>query len=255
MSVRIDLNCDMGESFGAWTMGHDIEILDFVTSANIACGFHAGDPQTMHRTVEAALARGVAVGAHPGLPDLQGFGRRAMALSAAEAHDLVVYQVGALAGFARALGGRVSHVKAHGALYNMAARDRALAEAIAQAVADIDPDLALFGLAGSEMIRAAEKLGLRAVDEVFADRTYQDDGSLTPRGRRDAMIEDIETAVLQIRRMITDGVVRSVTGTDVAVRAGTLCIHGDQPGASQFARRIRSELGQAGIDVRAPGDN
>jgi UPF0271 protein len=250
--MRIDLNCDMGESFGAWTMGHDLEILDFVTSANIACGFHAGDPSTMHRTVEAALARQVAVGAHPAFPDLQGFGRRAMALSAAEAYDAVVYQVGALGGFARALGGRLRHVKAHGALYNMAARDPALADAIARAVRDVDPQLALFGLAASEMIRAAETVGLRAVGEVFADRTYQDDGTLTPRSRPGAMIEDIETAVLQIRRMVTEGVVRSVNGVDVPVHAGTLCIHGDQPDALQFARRIRSELERAGIEVKAP---
>jgi UPF0271 protein len=251
---RIDLNCDMGEGFGAYAMGNDIEILDYVTSANIACGFHAGDPPTMHRTVQAALAKGVAVGAHPGLPDLQGFGRRAMALSTEEAYDLVVYQVGSLAGFAQALGGRVSHVKAHGALYNMAAKDYPLATAIAQAVRDIDRDLVFFGLAGSEMIRAAEDVGLRAASEVFADRTYQDDGSLTSRRQGNAMIEDIEASMLQIRRMVTDGVVRSVSGNDVPVRADTLCIHGDQPNALAFVKRIRRELEELGIEVRSPSD-
>lgn len=252
--ARIDLNCDMGEGFGAWRMGNDLEILDRVTSANIACGFHAGDATTMHKTVEAAIARGVAVGAHPGLLDLQGFGRRTMAISASEAYDIVVYQIGALAAFARALGGRLAHVKAHGALYNMAAKDYRLSEAIAQAVHDVDPELALFGLAGSETIRAAEKLGVRAAGEVFADRTYQDDGSLTPRSRPDALIEDIEAAVTQVKRMVGDGVVRSTSGNDVAVRADTLCIHGDQPGALEFVKRIRAELERAGVEVKAFGD-
>jgi UPF0271 protein len=251
---RIDLNCDMGEGFGAYAMGNDIEILDYVSSANIACGFHAGDPPTMHRTVHAALAKGVAVGAHPGLPDLQGFGRRAMALSPNEAYDIVVYQVGALAGFAQALGGRVSHVKPHGALYNMAAKDYRLATAIAQAVRDSDRELVFFGLAGSEMIRAAEDVGLRAASEVFADRTYQDDGSLTSRGQGNAMIEDIEASILQIRRMVTEAVFRSIGGNDVPVRADTLCIHGDQPNALAFVKRIRRELEEAGIEVKAPGD-
>ena len=251
--ARIDLNCDMGESFGAWRMGNDLEILDHVTSANIACGFHAGDPTTMRKTVEAAVAKGVAVGAHPGLPDLQGFGRRTMAVSPAEAYDLTVYQIGALAAFVQAAGGRLAHVKAHGALYNMAAKDPQLSEAIARAVHDVDPDLVLFGLAGSETIRAAEKVGVRAAGEVFADRSYQDDGSLTPRSRPDAMIEDADRAAAQVRRMVCDGVVRSTSGAEVAVRADTLCIHGDQPGALAFVKRIRIELERAGVDVKAFG--
>ena len=252
--ARIDLNCDMGESFGAYRMGDDLDILDYVTSANIACGFHAGDSATMHKTVEAALAKGVAVGAHPGLPDLQGFGRRTMALSASEAYDIVIYQIGALAGFARALGARLHHVKAHGALYNMAAKDYRLSEAIAHAVHDFDPGLVLFGLAGSETIVAAARVGVRAAGEVFADRTYQDDGSLTPRGRPDAMIEDVEAAIIQVKRMVTEGVVRSTSGKDVALRADTLCIHGDQPGALAFVRRIRAELDRAEVEVKAYGD-
>jgi len=248
---RIDLNCDMGESFGAYSMGNDIAILDFVNSANIACGFHAGDPATIHKTVEAALGKGVAIGAHPGLPDLQGFGRRTMAISASEAYDMVIYQIGAVAGFAQALGGRLRHVKAHGALYNMAAKDQRLANVIAKAVHDFDPRLIMFGLAGSAMIEAAEDVGLRAANEVFADRTYQDDGSLTPRSQTNAMIEDEEQSVAQVKRMVTEGVVRSVDGNDVRVRADTLCIHGDQPNALAFARRIRTELERAGVEVKA----
>jgi 5-oxoprolinase (ATP-hydrolysing) subunit A len=251
MMFRIDLNCDMGESFGAYRMGNDIAILDLVNSANIACGFHAGDPATIHRTVEAALSKGVAVGAHPGLPDLQGFGRRTMAVSNSEAYDMVVYQIGALAGFAQVLGGRISHVKAHGALYNMAAKDRQLAEAIAKAVYDFDRQLVLFALAGSAMIGAAKDAGLRVASEVFADRTYQDDGSLTPRSQPNAMIEDPEASVAQVKRMVTEHVVRSVNGNDVPVQADTLCIHGDQPNALAFAKRIRGELERAGIEVKA----
>ena len=250
MTFRIDLNCDMGEGFGAYRMGNDEAILDFVDSANIACGFHAGDPSTIHKTVAAALAKGVAVGAHPGLPDLQGFGRRAMAVSSAEAYDMVVYQIGALAGFAQALGGRITHVKAHGALYNMAAKDPRLAEALAKAVHDFDRRLVLFGLAGSAMIEAADNAGLRSASEVFADRTYQDDGSLTPRSHAGAMIEDVEASIAQVKRMVMDGSVRSVQGKDVPVRADTLCIHGDQPNALAFAKRIRDELERAGVDVK-----
>lgn len=250
-STTLDLNCDMGEGFGAYTMGNDIEILDHVTSVNIACGFHAGDPPTMRRIVAAALAKGVAIGAHPGLPDLQGFGRRAMQISPAEAYAMVVYQVGALAGFAQAAGGRLNHVKPHGALYNMAVKDRSLADAIAQAVFDIDPKLVFFGLAGSEMINAANALGLRSACEVFADRSYQDDGSLSQRGTAGAMIEDAEQSLAQVRQMLT-GSVRAVSGLNVAVRADTLCLHGDQPGALEFARHIRSALTADGVTLQAP---
>ena len=246
---RIDLNCDMGESFGAWHMGNDEAVLEHVTSANVACGFHAGDPRTMRATVAAALAKGVAIGAHPGFPDLQGFGRRPMTLSKSEAYETVLYQVGALAGFARAAGARLSHVKAHGMLYNMAAKDAGLAEAIAQAVRDLDRELVFFGLAGSELVRAAQKAGLRTASEVFADRSYQDDGSLTPRTQPGAMIEDVEVSVAQVKRMVLEGMVRSVSGKDVPVKADTLCIHGDQPGAVAFARRIREELQRAGVEV------
>jgi UPF0271 protein len=247
----IDLNCDMGEGLGAWKMGDDAALLDYVTSANVACGFHAGDPGTIHRTVGLALEKGVAVGAHPSLPDLQGFGRRRMSVSAEEAYDMVLYQIGALAGFAAACGGRMAHVKPHGALYNMAAQDEKLAQAIAQAVKDFDPRLVLFGLAGSELIRAGQQAGLRTANEVFADRTYQSDGSLTPRTQADAVIHDAQSAIAQVRRMIGEGRVRSQQGSHVPVTADTLCIHGDAPGAVEFARRIRQALDADGVRVAA----
>ena len=250
-NTTLDLNCDMGEGFGAYKMGNDLEILEHVTSANIACGFHAGDPPTMRRIVAAALVKGVAVGAHPGLPDLQGFGRRAMQISPAEAYAMVVYQVGALAGFVQAAGGRLNHVKPHGALYNMAAKDRALADAIAQAVFDFDAGLIFFGLAGSEMINATNALGLRSANEVFADRSYQDDGSLSARGQVGAMIEDADQSLAQVRQMLS-GSVRAVSGLMVPVRADTLCLHGDQAGALDFARHIRGALAADGVTLQAP---
>ena len=187
-SLTVDLNCDMGESLGAWNMGQDEALLPFVTSANIACGFHAGDPAVMKRTVRAALRHGVALGAHPGLPDLVGFGRRNMDISAEEAFDMTVYQLGALAAVVKAEGGQLHHLKPHGALYNMAATKAALAEAIAEAVYKVQPELMLYGLAGSALTKAGEKLGLRTAHEVFADRTYQADGTLTPRRQPDALI-------------------------------------------------------------------
>ncbi|MBO9353374.1 5-oxoprolinase subunit PxpA [Bordetella petrii] len=251
MSSAIDLNCDMGESYGAWRMGNDEAVLQFVSSANVACGFHGGDPSTMRKTVAAAVARQVAVGAHPSLPDLVGFGRRVMQITPQEAYDMVVVQVGALAAVAATQGTRLHHVKAHGALYNMAAKDMGLAQAICRAVRDVDPGLVLYGLAGSALVQAAQDVGLRAAHEVFADRSYQDDGSLTPRSHPDAMIEDADTAVAQVLRMARDGVVRSVNGRDVPVRADTLCIHGDQPNAPVFARALSDALAAAGIEVRA----
>lgn len=250
--MRIDLNCDMGESFGAYRLGNDLAIMRYVSSANIACGFHAGDAHVMRATVAAAAANNVAIGAHPSLPDLQGFGRRAMAISANEVYDIVLYQIGALAAFARAQGASLRHVKAHGALYNMAAKDSALAQAIGQATFDFDRNLVLYGLAGSELIRAAQKIGLPCANEVFADRTYQDDGSLTPRSQPNAIIDDIGVAVAQVLQMVRQGTVRSVSGNIVAVQADTLCIHGDQANALVFAQRIRTELQQANVEVLTP---
>jgi 5-oxoprolinase (ATP-hydrolysing) subunit A len=252
VKTTVDLNCDMGESFGAWTIGADAEVLEHISSANIACGFHAGDPAVMHRTVAGALARGVAVGAHPSLPDLQGFGRRAMAITPDEAYDLVLYQVGALSGFCRALGGRMSHVKAHGALYNLAARDAALAHAIACATRDLDPSLVLFGLAGGELVRAGQRAGLKVANEVFADRTYQPDGTLTPRTQQQAIIHDSPVALRQVEQMLRHGSVFAVDGSEVAIEPDTICIHGDEPGAASFARELRALLARLGVAVRAP---
>jgi 5-oxoprolinase (ATP-hydrolysing) subunit A len=249
MRASLDLNCDMGESFGPWRMGDDEAVLAHVTSANIACGFHAGDARTMHRTAKLAHARGVAIGAHPALPDLQGFGRREMKVAPQEAYDLILYQIGALAGICRALHARLHHVKPHGALYNMAARDTALAEAIAHAVRDFDPNLVLYGLAGSQLIRAAQDAGLRAAHEVFADRTYQPDGSLTPRSRADAMISDPARALAQVERMLRRGEVVATDGSVVPLHADTLCIHGDEPGAARFACEIRRAVEGWGVEV------
>lgn len=251
MELSIDLNCDMGESFGAWSMGQDETILPYVTSANIACGYHAGDPAVMRKTVAAALQHGVALGAHPGLPDLVGFGRRNLDITPTEAYDMVVVQVGALAGVAASQGGRLHHVKAHGALYNMASRNEELADAIARAVFDVDSSLVLYALAGSKQVEAGRRHGLTVAEEVFADRSYQDDGSLTPRKQPGAMIEDADTSIRQVLRMITEGMVGTTQGSDVAVRADTLCIHGDQPGAVVFAQAIRRALTDREIAVRS----
>ncbi|MDS1141854.1 5-oxoprolinase subunit PxpA [Pusillimonas sp. SM2304] len=253
MNVSIDLNCDMGESFGVWTMGQDEDILPYVTSANIACGYHAGDPATMRKTVAAAIRHGVALGAHPGLPDLAGFGRRNIDISPENAYDIVVVQVGALAGVAASQGARLHHVKAHGALYNMAAKNRALSKAIAQAVYDVDPALVLYGLASSELIQAGQEAGLAVAHEVFADRTYQADGSLTSRKQPDAMIEDPDVSIRQVLRMVTEGKVNTLQGGDIPVKADTLCIHGDQAGAVVFAQAIRAALEANRINVRRVG--
>jgi 5-oxoprolinase (ATP-hydrolysing) subunit A len=250
----IDINCDMGESFGAYTIGRDEEILKYVTSANIACGFHAGDPATMRKTVKLALENNVGIGVHPGLQDLIGFGRRNMDISPEEALDLVVYQIGALSAFVKAEGGKIQHVKAHGALYNMAAQNKGLAEAIAKAVYTVDSDLILFGLANSELVDAGKRIGLRTASEVFADRTYQKDGSLTSRRQADAMIEDDETAVNQVIRMAKEKKVMTRQGVDIDIVAETVCIHGDGPHALTFAKKIRSMLEQSGIDVKAIGE-
>jgi UPF0271 protein len=251
--MTVDLNCDMGESFGVYSRGCDEEIMPYVTSANIACGFHAGDPATMRRTVRLALEHGVAIGAHPGLPDLAGFGRRNMDVSPDEAYGLVMYQTGALMAFVRAEGGRLRHVKAHGALYNMAARSRELAEAIAEAVYRIDPELFLFGPASSELIKAGQRIGLRTVSEAFADRSYERDGSLTPRRLPEALIDDEEEASRRAVRMVREGRVRSRQGEDVVIVAETICIHGDGPHALPFARSIRQALEREGIAVRPAG--
>ncbi|SAK90722.1 LamB/YcsF family protein [Caballeronia hypogeia] len=249
----IDFNSDMGESFGVYRLGADREVLRHVTSANIACGFHAGDPRTIRATVHAAVEANVAIGAHPGYHDLQGFGRRPMQLSPDEIYDITVYQVGAVKAFAEACGGRLAHVKAHGALYNVAARDHDVARALCAAVRDIDRDLIFFGLSGSKLVDAAREAGLRCAQEVFADRTYQDDGALTPRGDPRAMITNVDEAVEQVMTMLECKRVRSVNGAWVDVQPDTLCIHGDQPGAAAFAAAVSGALRAAGVTIQAPG--
>ena len=251
--MRVDINCDMGESFGAYEIGADREILPHITSANIACGFHGGDARVMRETVAEAKAQGVAVGAHPGLPDLAGFGRRAMQMTPQEVYDLIVYQVGALLGFARATGVEIQHVKPHGALYNMAAAQPALADAIARAVYDIDKGLVLYGLANSHLVAAAERVRIAAASEAFADRNYLHDGALVPRQRPDALVTDTDEAVRRAVRMVSEGVVADVDGEDIAIRADTICIHGDGKNAAELARKLRAGLQTAGVSVVAPG--
>ena len=250
---KADLNCDLGESFGVYTLGNDAEILDYVTSANIACGFHAGSPAVMRKTVKLALKKDVGIGAHPGLQDLAGFGRRNMDITPEEAYDLTVYQIGALYGFVKAEGAALQHVKPHGALYNMAAKNPALSEGIAEAVYKVDPELILFGLAGSELIKAGRKIGLRTASEVFADRTYQRDGSLTPRRGKGALITDRQDSADQVMRMIKESRVSTLQGEDIAIEADTVCIHGDGIHALEFARYIHSSFAESGIEIKRIG--
>lgn len=245
---RVDLNADLGEGGP-----HDAALLDFVTSANIACGGHAGDPDLMARTVELARQKGAAIGAHPGFPDREGFGRRMIQISPQEVNELVVSQVGSLLDLTRAADVPMQHVKPHGALYNAASVDDAVAAAIATAVAAIDPDLILFGLAGSELLTAGKAAGLGIAAEGFADRSYASDGTLTPRSEPGALINDPAIAAAQVIRFLTEGKVRSLRGDDIEVRVDTICIHGDTRHALSMARRIREQLEAARIEIRAPG--
>ncbi|MDP9651580.1 LamB/YcsF family protein [Paraburkholderia caledonica] len=250
----IDFNSDMGESFGVYRLGADREVLRHVTSANIACGFHAGDPRTISATVRAAVEANVAIGAHPGYHDLQGFGRRAIQMSADEIYDITVYQIGAVQAFSQASGARLAHVKAHGALYNVAARNHGVAAALCAAVRDVDSSLIFYGLSRSKLVDAANEAGLRCAQEVFADRTYQGDGSLTPRSDPRALITDVNVAVEQVMTMLESRRVRSLNGVWVDVQPDTLCIHGDQPGAAAFAEAVSGALKAAGVTIEAPGN-
>ena len=250
--MQIDLNGDVGESFGAYEMGHDAALIPILTSANIACGFHAGDPGVMRATVALAREHGTAVGAHPGFPDLVGFGRREMKATPREVEDLVAYQIGALAAIAAAQGVRLAHVKPHGALYNMAARDVDLADAIARAIAAVDPSLALFGLPGSQSLEAAQRHKVRAVSEAFADRAYRRDGSLVPRNEPGAVIDDEQIVVTRAVAIARERMVIAADGTRVPLDVQTICVHGDTPGAAVLASRIRKALSDAGVQVRAP---
>jgi UPF0271 protein len=248
MNRRVDLNCDLGEG-----VGNDRAMMPLVSSANVACGLHAGDPTTMRRTVTLARDHGVAVGAHPGLADREGFGRRAIALKPEEAYGLVLYQIGALAAITRSEGVELAHVKAHGALYNAAARDAALADALVGAVTAFDPNLLLFGQPGTEHERAAERNGVRFVAEVFADRAYRADGRLVPRDVPGAVINDPQAAAARVLSMVCDGGVRALDGTWVALRADTVCVHGDSAGAVAIARAVREVLRGAGVAVAPVG--
>jgi len=251
--MRIDINSDVGESFGAYTIGHDVGLMKSITSANIAAGFHGGDPSVLRVTIRQAKTHGVAVGAHPGFPDLVGFGRRELNVTAQEAEDFVLYQVAAVAGVAAAEGVTMQHVKPHGALFNMAVRNAELSAAIARAVAAIDRSLILFGLPGSEILTAGRAAGLRVAAEVFADRAYEPDGSLASRRKPGSVIHDPDAVVARAVRMVTDRTVVATDGSVVHLDADTMCVHGDTPGSDELAAKIRAGLEAAGVTVKAIG--
>jgi UPF0271 protein len=251
--MKIDLNCDMGEGFGAYRLGNDEALMPLITSANIACGYHAGDPLVMDRTVRLAAQHGVSIGAHPGFPDLVGFGRRAMQLTPDEIEDAILYQVGALAAFARSAGAGLAHVKPHGALYNMAVKDAEVARAIVRGIARFDSNLIVVGLAGSSMIEAARKAGLRSACEGFADRAYDPDGTLRSRKLDGAVLSDPEAAAEQAVGIARDGVVTAYTGEEISLQVDTICVHGDTPGAVEIVRAIRQRLEEAGVEVAPMG--
>ncbi|MCL2497990.1 MAG: 5-oxoprolinase subunit PxpA [Symbiobacteriaceae bacterium] len=251
LSKQIDLNCDMGEAFGVYSYGADEEIITSISSANIACGWHAGDPLVMQARVQLCLRHGVAIGAHPGFPDLLGFGRRNMVCTPAEYKAYTLYQVGALYALARSQGGELSHVKAHGNFYNMAAVDNQLARAIAEAVYEFDPKLVFVGLAGSQLCRAGVEVGLKVASEVFGDRAYRSDGTLLPRSEAGAVYHEVAQVVAQIMQIVETGTITAVDGTVFPVVGDTLCLHGDTPGAALFAREVRSALTSRGVAIRA----
>ena len=246
---KIDLNSDLGESFGAYKLGMDDAIIPLVSSANVACGFHAGDPLVMDKTVALCKASGSAIGAHPGYPDLVGFGRRNVAASPAEVKAMVTYQIGALDAFCKAAGIRLQHVKPHGAMYNMAAKDEALAKAICQAIYEYDKTLILMGLAGSRMLTEAKAMGLKCAAEVFADRAYEEDGTLVARSKPGAMIHDEEKAVRRVVRMIKEGKVTAITGKDIAITADSVCVHGDSEKALAFVQKLRDAFAAEDIQI------
>jgi len=246
---RVDVNSDLGESFGLYTIGNDEQVLKYVTSANIACGMHAGDPLVMDKTVRIAASNGVGIGAHPGFPDLQGFGRRNMALTPEEVKAFVIYQVGALQAFAQSIGQELQHVKAHGALYNMASKDKKIALALAQGVKAVSSDLIFMALANSAMVEAGQEIGLKVAQEIFADRAYNPDGTLVARGTPGAMIHDKDVAIPRVVRMVTEGKVTAITGEDIDIKADSICVHGDNPEALRFIEEIREALVKANVEI------
>lgn len=247
MTARIDFNCDMGESFGSYKLGQDEEVIKYITSANVACGFHAGDPQWMRHTVKLAEEHGVGIGAHPSFPDLQGFGRRNMVVTSAEAKDDVTYQIGALKAFTR--DHKLQHVKPHGAMYNMAVDGGDLAKAINEAVLEIDPEMILIVLAGSSWAGVAREMGLRVATEAFADRALNPDGTLVSRSKPGSVIHDLDEVVERSLKMVTEGRATAINGEEVEVQADTLCLHGDTPGAVEMARAVRNGLRDAGVEI------
>ena len=246
---KIDLNCDLGESFGNYKIGLDDEVIRHISSANVACGFHASDPLVMQKTVALAKENGVCIGAHPGFPDLVGFGRRNMSVSPSEAKALVQYQIGALDAFCKAAGVKLCHVKPHGALYNMAGKDEILAQAVCEGIFEYDSNLILLGLSGSKMIEAGKKIGLRTASEVFADRAYEADGSLVARSKPGAVITDENLAVSRVVKMVKNGRVTSITGNEIEIRADSICLHGDGVKAVEFAKRIKEELLKNDVEI------
>jgi UPF0271 protein len=246
---RVDLNSDLGESFGRYTLGMDDKIIPLITSANVACGYHASDPVVMDKTIKMAKEAGIRVGAHPGFPDLMGFGRRNMNITPAEAKAYTLYQLGALDAFCKAHGVTMQHVKPHGAFYNMAAKDYELSKAICEAIASYDSNLIVMALCGGELLRAAKDLGLRAASEVFADRGYEEDGTLVDRRKEGAMITDEDVAIARVIRMVKEGKVTAVTGKDIDIQADSVCVHGDGAKALAFVEKIRNALTQEGIEI------
>lgn len=247
--MRVDLNCDLGESFGAYKIGEDDRILDYVSSINIACGYHAGDPMVMADTVKMAVEKNVAIGAHPGFPDLMGFGRRKMDISIEEARNYILYQVGALDAFVKAAGGKLNHVKPHGALYNMSAVDYNLALALAKAVYDYNKDLIYVALANSQAVKAAKDVGLHVAEEVFADRAYEEDGTLVSRSKKGSVIHDEEVALLRVEKFVEERKVETITGIEIPISPDTICLHGDNEHAVLFAQRIKSRFKEKGIQI------
>jgi UPF0271 protein len=247
MSIKIDLNCDMGESFGMYKMGLDEEVIKYISSANIACGFHAGDPMWMRRTVQMAEEHGVAVGAHPSFPDLAGFGRRNMAVTPEEARNDIVYQIGALQAFTKSK--KLQHVKPHGGMYNRAVNDESLAQAICEAVLEVDPEMVLVALAGSRCVAVAEEMGVRVAREIFADRALNADGTLVSRSQQGSVLHDRAEVVKRSLRMVIEGKATAITGETIEVKADSLCIHGDTPGAVEMARSLNEELTAAGVEI------
>ena len=249
--MRVDINSDLGESFGNYKIGNDAEVMKYISSANIACGFHAGDPLVIEKTIKLALENKVAIGAHPGYPDLQGFGRRSMKLSTDEIRAMVFYQIGALKSMTEALGGKLQHVKAHGALYNDASVDEKIAKAIAEAVILIDPDLIFMGLANSKMIETASKLGLKTASEVFADRAYTKEGTLVSRTLPGSVIHDASVCNERVLKMVREGNVTEIEGSEIKLKAESICIHGDNPSAIEMAKSLREYLEINKIEIQA----